>query len=533
MMSKGNNIVIRLKEGVMIKNRISLLSMIKLSALLLIGVVLWLVLMGVLFREYQSKQTTYLETEKELFTTEIESILLNYVSFSSYIYETTLNRIPIHELLKRAYYDEKEHLDELRVELYNLISPEYERMLWHSIKELHFHTPDGYSFLKLHQPESFGQTVIQTRSIIRDVQESQSFKWGFEEGLTFNGYRFVYPLRTEGFSLGSVEISLPMSRFIAILNRLYPKNELFFIINRSSVDYLTSTGERSNFLPSSFSDDYLRDYEVASTLNQNKLTLVNSEQQAIMEGIKAKSNEQLSQHESFNFVMHVGNIDYLVQFMKIDNYSGDFIGYLISVSKSPQYNALLRALINQLVLVCALFLLLMLSALKFTRDQLKLVKLSSIDSLTQIQNRYSLQRDLEKEFVSCKRYERPLSILLIDIDYFKRINDAYGHSVGDYIIKEVTSLLVKNLRQQDYIGRWGGEEFLVILPETNLEGACIVAEKCRNIIAVHPFEKDIKMTISIGAAEYKKEVQESESLVQRADEALYNAKNAGRNRIAF
>ena len=136
-----------------------------------------------------------------------------------------------------------------------------------------------------------------------------------------------------------------------------------------------------------------------------------------------------------------------------------------------------------------------------------------------------------KEISKFKRYKTPFSILIIDVDFFKRINDLYGHDKGDLIIKEISSLIQKNTRNTDICARWGGEEFLILTPNSDLKAALTLANSLREFIEKNDFkmEKD-KVTISIGVSTYNENLTQ-EKLIKLADNALYKAKGNGRNRV--
>lgn len=154
-----------------------------------------------------------------------------------------------------------------------------------------------------------------------------------------------------------------------------------------------------------------------------------------------------------------------------------------------------------------------------------------IDFLTQIYNRHKFEDLLEYELLQLERNrERNLSLLIVDIDDFKKINDSNGHLVGDCILKEFARIISICLRKSDILARWGGEEFVIMLPEANIERAFLVAEKLRATIENHQFVDDINVTCSIGIASYHIH-QTKEELFKRADIALYNAKNTGKNKV--
>ena len=161
--------------------------------------------------------------------------------------------------------------------------------------------------------------------------------------------------------------------------------------------------------------------------------------------------------------------------------------------------------------------------------------LSLTDALTGLYNRRHLDTMLEREFLRAKRYGSDLSVAIIDIDFFKKVNDTHGHICGDYILKEVAYLILENFRKTDIIFRYGGEEFVALLTETTLEKAKIPLERLRKSVEEYAFNfkgTDIKITISGGATEIG-DVENASEFLDNADKALYMAKENGRNQIVF
>lgn len=157
-------------------------------------------------------------------------------------------------------------------------------------------------------------------------------------------------------------------------------------------------------------------------------------------------------------------------------------------------------------------------------------QLSLIDPLTDIGNRRYFLDMLNREYSINARYKRPLSIIMFDIDHFKNINDTYGHDKGDAVLKDISQEIKSKLRASDNFARWGGEEFMILLPETNLDDACNVAEKLRIDIQKYDFKFPQNVTCSFGVTEFKKD-ESHEDIIKRVDTLLYNAKSNGRNRV--
>ena len=158
-------------------------------------------------------------------------------------------------------------------------------------------------------------------------------------------------------------------------------------------------------------------------------------------------------------------------------------------------------------------------------------KLAMIDSLTGLFNRKYLNITLKKEINRAARFKSCISILLIDLDNFKNINDTMGHVFGDKVLVETAALITKSSREEDTVVRYGGEEFLIILPETSAIGALKYGERIRQILKKHPFFKKNKITFSGGIATFPNDTQKMEVLIDIADKALYAAKYSGKDRI--
>jgi diguanylate cyclase (GGDEF)-like protein len=162
----------------------------------------------------------------------------------------------------------------------------------------------------------------------------------------------------------------------------------------------------------------------------------------------------------------------------------------------------------------------------------ELQKLATTDALTQIANRACLDEVLKYAIAENERFQRPFSVVMIDIDFFKSINDTYGHLVGDSTLKTLAQLVQSQIRSVDTVGRWGGEEFLIIYREIEAQGAYTLADNIRQSVEAHLFEGVERITISMGVAQYRPETS-IEELLKHADTALYHSKEHGRNRVTL
>lgn len=162
----------------------------------------------------------------------------------------------------------------------------------------------------------------------------------------------------------------------------------------------------------------------------------------------------------------------------------------------------------------------------------KLEHLSNTDPLTGVLNRHALNKLFHREIARCERYQTSFAVIMADIDHFKQVNDLYGHNTGDKVLTDIAVILSNNIRKNDAVGRWGGEEFIIACPQTDLQGAIRLSESLRVLIAEHNFDKAGQITSSFGVTVYDGQ-ESTESFIKRVDDALYQAKHSGRNRVEY
>jgi len=150
------------------------------------------------------------------------------------------------------------------------------------------------------------------------------------------------------------------------------------------------------------------------------------------------------------------------------------------------------------------------------------------DALTGIYNRHGVNGLIEHQIAQHKRYQKDFSVIFFDIDLFKRVNDNYGHDIGDYVLENIAKIVSSEVRESDIFARWGGEEFILFLPKTQLQNAKALAEKLRKTIEEHAFSDIEKITCSFGVTTLQ-ESDDKTSLLKRVDLLLYKAKESGRN----
>jgi len=166
------------------------------------------------------------------------------------------------------------------------------------------------------------------------------------------------------------------------------------------------------------------------------------------------------------------------------------------------------------------------------KSNIKLHTLARTDSLTQLPNRRAILENIEYEKMKYERSKEIFTIAMIDLDNFKDINDKHGHDCGDFVLKQISNLMIDLVRKQDVVGRYGGEEFLLLFPQTSSKGALRVTQLILNQIAKFPItfkDKEISLTATIGVSDYKGEEIKVSDLIKKADKAMYKGKSQGKN----
>lgn len=396
---------------------------------------------------------------------------------------------------------------------------------------MHFHLPNTESFLRYHSPDKYGDLLSEVRESVRSVNKNRVKVIGFEEGRIFNGFRYVYPLENSNYDhLGSVEISISSGSIIEVLSKLYSNEDFYFIIDKSAVEENVFEKEMINYNNSTISEDYYVDEEVEKISNIYNKVVPDSEG-LFFEGLNQQNSEKLKDKKSFSTIYNFEGKNYTIKFSSILNLKEIPTAYLISISESKGYEKFNKDMYQQIILVTLLVFSIITFGLVVAIYQCRIKNISERDYLTNIYNRNKFYEIVKKEMRYSKRYKYDSSVMLMDIDHFKRINDIHGHDWGDQVLKELAGEILQNIRETDIFARWGGEEFVLLLPHTKIDEALTVAEKIRILVENSQSPKLKDITISIGVAQIDSENYDIEKAIKIADEGMYCAKRMGRNQV--
>lgn len=401
------------------------------------------------------------------------------------------------------------------------------------ITHFYFSGPDRVNILRVHQPERYGDVINRYTTL--EAQRTGGTFSGVELGPlgTFT-LRLVTPWYSEDARhslIGYVEMGMEIKHVLDTVQN-FTDVPVFVLVSKKNLNrdeweggmhVLGRMPEWSRF------PDVVLSAEGAQAM---PVALVDK----LAEGLPAVTSvQEVSQ----------GGANYRAVFLPLIDVSGHDVGRMVAlVDISADVSATHRmlylgdsigALISCLLLGFFYWLVGRVGQ-RIEHDENEMRRLATHDSLTGLYNRREFDALLADELARAQRFSRPVSLLMLDIDYFKRVNDTYGHQAGDAVLKGVSELLGSQARAIDHVCRYGGEEITVILPEIDVEAGAKIAERLRAAVEVQPFDVDIgsplHITVSIGVASFPAQADSAQKLVVVADTAMYCAKQSGRNRIS-
>ncbi|MGM0435840.1 MAG: diguanylate cyclase [Bacillota bacterium] len=491
----------------------------------------YLIVIGLTQIVAEERIDDHLALERERTENQISASINRYEVFSNYLNEELITD-EVLTLMEQANSEDESVKNQAREDLETLLMEDYEVLDTYDFRQFHFHLPTGESFLRLHAPDAYGDMLFDTRESVRIVNTDQVYVSGFEEGRIYNGYRFIYPLFRGDTHIGSVEISVSYEAVLDTLYKVAPTEDAFFIIKESVVNESVFEGYETNYTNSTLTDDYLRDIEIFDAFRHRRYHFQGLELERFLASVQPDIKEDIERETSFSHAVECEDCDYVLHFISVRNVEDEHVGYLFTIVSDSNYTDLVQEnRVNILFITIFFAMLLILMALS-AKSRVELKKLSRKDPLTGLANRLFFTAQVEALLNSAKRNKTKLSLVMIDIDDFKAINDTFGHAEGDTILKELSNTFVETLRESDIIGRWGGEEFLIALPNTSEDASRKVAEKIRKSIKENVITKDESpITISLGVTTYGDENASFDTLVHQADTALYEAKKRGKDQV--
>lgn len=497
-----------------------------LSTLIFFGVIS----LGYAYYSTNSKEE-YLNQSNTSYSDSINLTLNQYQEFSSYIFETLLDDSVLSLMYQGAFGDENEK-NAARLMLYETLEEDYQFMTQYNFRQLHFHLPNGDSFLRFHTPETYGDNLWDVRSSIRIVNSELRRVTGFEEGRIYNGYRFLYPLFYQDEHVGSVEISVSIATVIDALFTIKPKSIHNFMIKKDVVDNLVFDEFLDNYQTCPICEDYYVDINVDALFQDRRTFLVDEELNDFLLMIKPKVSDSLSKETSFSYTTDYNKNQITLHFISIKNIDENHIGYIFEILIDDKYKELMLQDFGAYASFGFFSMLIFIVLMMYARDKEKIKDVSKIDYLTKLNNRKHFIDVAENILSRSIRQSQSIFIIMMDIDFFKQINDSVGHAKGDEVLVKIAHCIKTNIGAQDIAARWGGEEFILLIRNKNKTEMLQIIKKIQSELLNLQIEQVEKITMSFGIA-VSNATDDLDGLINLADEKMYYAKENGRNQYVF
>ena len=474
---------------------------------------------------YQQKVQTVLFKQRQTFNEQIELVHKNLRYMADLFERFKVEEVPqVKNILYRALSHPKE-FKKLHSKLYTLLKDDYIYMQSFGLRQLHFHLPGPISFVRFHRPDKFGDDLSKVREDLVWVNRTKKPLSVFSEGRIFNGFRNIYPLFKNSKFIGTVEISYSFEAMQKRLLQVDNESAYVFVVKKSLVKRKLFKSEKLNYLATPLLQGWVYDRKPL----QIKMFLPFEQIEEIEKELAKKLLAVMQKGDNRSFLNHLNKKFIIVTLLPVKNIKKEVAAYIIQFKNSPLIAALYTNMRYSALFLTIFVLLLTFLIALFLAHFLKTREAAVYDLLTGIFNRRQFNTFFEHFLAQKRRYGEPLSLIFCDIDHFKKINDTFGHDVGDKVLKELARVIKTNIRQSDIFARWGGEEFVILLPQTSLSDAVKLAKKLRQIIEAHTFPLPQKVTCSFGVIEVKEE--NIQKALKRVDELLYRAKEGGRNRV--
>lgn len=485
----------------------------------------------VLFLSYRTRLETAKRESIEQMQSAVSSTIEIYGRLAEMAFDETAHRPEIRELYLKAQGSIRPgERAFLRDTIARQLEPSFRKFTYYQLRLLNLVTPDGTVFLRMHDPDRHGDNVLPASSLQAEALKNRTPKRGFEIGTTHNLYRYSFPLFFGNAFLGSAEFGLSSPAVLAQLKRQFP-GHYTLLLRKDLLDPLLDPAAREKLVPSPLSEKFVEDLQARDL--PDPMADPDPETQAfILEKVKQEASAAMDLGNSFTLFTQANGRPYSASFLRIPNPGGIPFGYIVAINWNPKAQDLQQLVLTVGILMAGLFLIFAAFLRQGIRNHEKLMEEALYDSLTGGLKQGRFDSVAAREVSMAQRFGMPLSLVIFDLDHFKHVNDHFGHLKGDAVLRATGATVTRNIRRVDYFFRWGGDEFLIVLPNTNLDGALCAAEKIRALMDNLNPDGVEGISISAGVAQMNENDADLRAVMKRADEALYRAKEKGRNNVS-
>ncbi|MCD6172735.1 MAG: diguanylate cyclase [Sulfurimonas sp.] len=448
---------------------------------------------------------------------------------SENIYVSLQNDDEFLDIFSKAVNADKMQRDILRDAMYKHLINDYRKLRMLDVMQIHLLFPDNKSFLRMHKPSKYGDDLSDIRYSIKSVNDLSMHIHGFEGGKTSHGFREVYPIYKDGLHIGVLDVVFSSTVLQSYTMRASGIHT-HFLVNKDIFNMNEwEPNIKYNYYQSMEHKDFL--FSMSHHINNERMdktrkTLITPSREIIDKNIKIG--------KAFAIYRNIDTSVIVAAFLPIKNIKNDkVVAYLVSYSDST---AIVEILKNyKIILALSLFFVLLITVLiySFLIHSRNLKEELQFDALTKVFTRKHFMYLAENDYKKAKELGNEICIVMMDIDFFKNVNDTYGHQCGDDVLKEMSELVSHSIRKLDFVGRYGGEEFILVI-NADSKNTKKVIENIRKKVQEYLFcgEENLKITASFGIAEGTLD-KLLDDTIKKADIALYRSKDEGRNRVTI
>lgn len=471
----------------------------------------------------------HIEQQKQAISHEVNLTfhysLRAHETLARYIYAQSFKDKDVLTILASTQTATADDLVVLRSELSKYLTQIFELHNSIAFSHIQFRLPNNEVFLRFDRDVGLSHVANDTISMLRQYPHHRKVSHGFHIDEQEVSYRFAYPLYDDAIFIGSVEFMLPIDSLFADMGLLLSTTQLAFVLRDDVLLSWENQNEAVSFACDVATDKQLLFHSVSATPSTHSLLSLPIFQAEACAQI-ALTPEKL---QPFTVIFTTSNGRQVVDFDVIAA-QNENIGFIIAATNSTAINAIYNESM-QLRLVATILMVTLIILLVTIRLQRQFIARHALfDPLTEIYNRTIFADFAQKFIIRQERDKSSISVAVIDIDAFKQINDRFGHQVGDKVLIEVVNVVSSLIRKSDLFARFGGYEFVILFPDTNIIVAKAVLERVLRHVEKSKFTKVENVSLSIGV--HEKRVDETlEEAINCADTALYQAKNLGKNQI--